>query len=304
MISTASKAASARSAPELRLRAPAKINWTLSVLRRRPDGYHEIDSVFQAVSLFDELAVRAISKIECRIVCDEPTVPTDERNLIHRAWELLRGIFPERVRGIAVRLTKRIPSGAGLGGGSSDAAAALVAINRIYRLGIRRSTLAALGAEIGSDVPFFIHGGAARCRGRGEKIEPIRAKISPVDLVIVFPGFASPTGAAYAKLIPGDLGKDAGAGCVSRALAGGSLRSLQRGLMNTFDRLLAERDARYKKIKRAMREVGIVSPMLSGSGSACFGIARSRREAIEARDNLQREFEQVFAVRTIRSGIG
>jgi 4-diphosphocytidyl-2-C-methyl-D-erythritol kinase len=178
----------------------AKINRRLRVLRRRPDGYHEIDTVFQTVDLSDRITVEAGgSGIEIR--CTDPAVPTDERNLVWRAGRQLaeRLNRPARAR---IYIEKRIPTGGGLGGGSSDAAVALVLLARLWGSSADRAQLERIGSGIGSDVPFFFHGGTARGRGRGEILEEEPDGPAP-DLLLVVPPFPVSTADVYAAWRPG-----------------------------------------------------------------------------------------------------
>lgn len=288
---------------ELRLRAPAKINWSLAVIGRRRDGYHEIDTVMQTVSLTDHLRFRRSRRATCAIQCNNPQVPAGPDNLIHRAWRLLRDSFASRVGGISVRLTKNIPMGAGLGGGSSDGAATLLAIDRLYGLRLGRGQLAALAAGLGSDVAFFIQGGAARCRGRGEIVEPLRSRLPALDLIVVFPGSGRSTARAYGSLTAKDFQSAAASSRVARAIERGDPGLLRRSLSNTFDRKRQKGDRRHAKLKQAMQEAGIVKPMLCGSGSACFGLVKDRRSGAEARDRLLAIYPQVYLIRTRSSGV-
>lgn len=288
---------------EVRYRAPAKINWTLAVKRRRPDGFHEIDTVLQAVSLYDRLIVVARRRPSCLILSSDPAVPRGPANLIHRAWRLLHEAYPRRVGGVVVDLEKAIPIGAGLGGGSSDAAATLAAVSTLYGLRITRARLEALAAGIGSDVPFFIRGGTARARGRGERIERIPARMRPLHLVIVWPGFASPTGPAYNALTPDDFERRSTAPAAARALAAGSRRRLESTMKNTFDPALARLEPRYAEVRDAMREAGLRDPMLAGSGSSLFAVARDHRRAAEAQARLSMKYPCTYAVRTLRTGV-
>lgn len=259
----------------LSLSTPAKINWTLSILGKRSDGYHEIDSVFQAIALYDELMFRAIPEDGCWILTESGDVPRDEQNLIHRAWRLMRERYGNRIGGVEVQLRKGIPVGAGLGGGSSDAAATLVGLGRLFGVEEKREKLAELAAELGSDVPFFVFGGAARCRGRGEIIERLESKLPRIPLALVFPGFSSFTAEAYAAVRPEDYENSEASERAARAIESGNLEQLLGARFNTFDRVLSAKDDRYLEIKKAMSEAGIVGPMLTGSGSTCYGIRRS-----------------------------
>lgn len=297
----------------VRVSAPAKINWSLEVPGRREDGFHEIDSVFQAVSLTDTLDIRRADSgpAACVITCDDPEIPTDERNLIHAAWREARELRPARNLGVRVSLCKRIPSGAGLGGGSSDAAAMLVGLDRLFGLDLDAADLAGAAARIGSDVPFFIRGGAARARGRGERLKAIRVTGPARHLVIVYPGFASPTAEAYRRLNRGPLipGGDVRAGNEDRA-AVRVRRALEEGApvpdaarVNDFDTVLCAGDRRYQELKERMIRAGVEHPVLSGSGSACFGVAADGSSARKSADALRGEYPCAFAVRTRTSGV-
>lgn len=179
----------------MEISAPAKTNLNLRIVRKREDGFHEIDSLFARLSLCDTLR---FEKLDCggvQFTCSDPTIPADDRNLALKAV----GIFANKtgiVPHLRMHLEKAIPHGAGLGGGSSDAASTLIALNRIYEAGLSKAELSALAASIGSDVPFFIHESAARCRGRGEIVEPCELR-SSIPLVLIKPPFGVPTPWAY-----------------------------------------------------------------------------------------------------------
>jgi 4-diphosphocytidyl-2-C-methyl-D-erythritol kinase len=185
----------------LRAEALAKTNFRLEVIGRRPDGYHEIDTVFQTIDLADTLEVSAAPR-EITLECSDPSIPSDGRNLVVRAAERLR-----RERGVAggarIRLEKRIPAGGGLGGGSSDAAVALLLLARLWKIDADAPALAALGADLGSDVPFFFTGGTARGRGRGEIVEAL-PDAPPRALILVVPPFSISTAEVYSRWRPGN----------------------------------------------------------------------------------------------------
>ena len=174
-----------RSASVVRVGAPAKVNLFLEVLARRSDGYHELATLMLAVSLYDTLEFTEEPPGATALHCDHPSLSTGPDNLICRAVDLVRR-QSGRSDGVGIRLWKRIPMAAGLAGGSSDAAATLAGLNRLWRLGWDRGQLARLGAELGSDVSFFFAAPAAWCTGRGERIEPLRLG-RPLDLVLVAP---------------------------------------------------------------------------------------------------------------------
>ena len=245
------------SSSTIELRAPAKLNLFLEVLQRRPDGYHEIDSVLQTIDLADTVHIERADTVELEVSGDAPDGPG---NLAWRAADLLQV-------GARIRLTKRIPPGAGLGGGSSDAAAVLQGLNRLYGLGRSRAQLADLGASLGADVPFFLHGGAARCRGIGERVE--RVQVPAARYLLVLPPIELSTervyGALEAPLTPPrkvakflseiDFGKEG----PSRATFFNRLQEAAEGLEPRLGRLREE----------AGRAYGAHFTM-TGSGSAYF----------------------------------
>ncbi len=305
----------------LRLKAPAKINWILQIRGRRDDGYHEIDSIMQAVSIYDILELAPLVKPECRIRCHYRTdaagqtgpgragiatiskIPTGKDNLIHHAWRILREAYPARVGGLHVRLSKSIPSGAGLGGGSSDAAAALVGLKRLYQLPVTLDRLAELAGAIGSDVPFFIRGGLTHTQGRGERLTALPCALPPIPLIIAWPGFSSPTAGAYARLTPQFFRATRRCDHAARAAEFGDAASLAALSANVFDRLLTPDDRRYSELKSSMNAAGLGRPMLCGSGSACFAVADSPAHARRAAALLRKQCIWAFATRSLRSGI-
>ena len=195
------------------VRAYAKINLDLRIVGRRPDGFHELRTIFQSIALHDTLVVRAVRGV-FGITCDMPGVPIDRTNLVWRAADALwkaagrRG----RVRGASIELKKRVPPQAGLGGGSSDAAATLLALNALWRLRLSHDDLHAVAATLGSDVPFFLVGGTALGLGRGEQLYAL-PDVTPSSIVLVQPPFGVSTADAYRWY------RSAAAGCGPRARA-------------------------------------------------------------------------------------
>ena len=283
--------------------APAKINWALTIRRRRDDGFHDIDTVFQTIGVGDELLCRRRRAPECRITCDAPAVPTGGENLIARAWSLMAREYAGRVAGLDVKLKKRVPMGAGLGGGSSDAAAALAAVNRLYGLGVRRGRLEELAGELGSDCAFFVRGGTALGEGRGEKLQRLENRLPALWLVVVFPGFASATAQAYAHVRPTDWTGPEPVMRAARAIEDGQADVLQKSLTNIFSKVVFDRDSRYKSVQDHMRDSGLINPLLSGSGSALFSVCAERELAQRACASLSRLFPWVALTRMRRSGV-
>ncbi len=295
---------SAPPATALRLFAPAKFNPYLAVRRRRPDGFHDLDTIFQALNWGDELRCRPLDQDVCRIACDHPGVPLGPGNLIARAWERLRAAFPGRVGGLAVDLIKRIPPGAGLGGGSADAAATLVALNRLYRLRLPAHALEELAADLGSDCPFFIRGGTQVGSGRGEQLRPIRNRLPPRWIVGVWPGFPSSTAAAYRRITPADWHDGHGLAAAIDAIERGDWIALQKCMYNTFSTLVSDTDLRYNTLREEISAHGLTHPLLAGSGSSIVAFAASHAAASAAARRLAGGSRVVFISRFRRRGVG
>ncbi|AXA36437.1 MAG: 4-(cytidine 5'-diphospho)-2-C-methyl-D-erythritol kinase [Candidatus Hydrogenedentota bacterium] len=249
----------------------AKINWYLRILDRRPDGYHNLETVFQEVELADRLVIEPIEEPRCIIEGMPFDLPL-EKNLIYRAWARLREAFPEKVGGIRVEVDKRIPDGGGLGGGSSNAATTLCAVNDIFSLGLSSQTLEHIGAELGSDVPFFVRGGCAVGRGRGEILEAVE-RVQPFEIGLVFPSVRTSTAEAYRRLAelshrPTPSHPLDG---VLEALRVGDETFLSSAAFNDFDAVYGNEDW-YRDGVALLKELGFERCILSGSGSTLIGI--------------------------------
>jgi 4-diphosphocytidyl-2-C-methyl-D-erythritol kinase len=282
-------------ARRLELSAAAKVNLALEVLSRRPDGSHEIATVMQTVDLSDRLVLEDSDVIEVRT--GAPGVPTDERNLAYRAAAALR-----EAAGIAcgarITLDKRIPVAAGLGGGSTDAAAALVGLNRLWGLRWPAERLDELAVGLGMDVPFFLRGGAALGTGRGERLTPLGS--AALALVLVNPRFAVSTADMYGRVTPamysdGGRAQDA-AGALESRRAGRVAKSLYNGLE------IAARAAypQIGQMQAALVAAGALGATMSGSGPTVFGVARSWEQARQIQARVARGSWECWAVRTLR----
>jgi 4-diphosphocytidyl-2-C-methyl-D-erythritol kinase len=258
--------------------APAKLNLFLEVLGRRADGYHELETVMVAVDWADRLTFRRTDRPGVRLICNDPTLPADVKNLAYRgAAAALSGV--PNAGGVEIVLEKDVPAGAGMGGGSSDAAAALAAVNRL--LGRPRSVddLAELAAGIGSDVPFFLRSAAAVCRGRGERIEPF--VIGPTrHFVVVVPAFGLSTAEVYAGLSPQGAGSRAGGSAEAvAALVAGDVDRLAAALFNRLEQPALRMRPEIAAIRDKLVAAGAVGAMMTGSGSAVFGLCRDAEHA-------------------------
>jgi 4-diphosphocytidyl-2-C-methyl-D-erythritol kinase len=260
----------------VRVLAPAKVNLFLEVLRRRPDGYHDLATLMVTVGLYDSLEFRENSSEEVRLDCDDPALPAGPDNLVRRAADLLRGRLGIRA-GVDIRLTKRIPAAAGLAGGSSDAAATLAGLDRLWRLGLSKAQLAALGAELGSDVAFFFYGPAAWCTGRGEIVEPVPMG-GPLDFVLVTPGVGLSTARVFAALTPPEEPVDGSAARV--AVEKRDIADLGKHLYNRLEGPATGLCPEVGRLRQGLRRPGPAGVLMSGSGSTVFALARDAADAL------------------------
>ena len=259
----------------------AKINLHLRVLGKREDGFHEIFTVLQTISLCDELKFETADSLE--LICNDPAVPADETNLIIRASKAL-----DPVGGATITLTKSIPMGGGLGGGSSNAAVTLIGLNRLWGLGRTIGDLARIGSELGSDVPFFLAGGTALGVGRGEQIEEL-PDFSASDLILITPDVHVPTAGAYARLDAENLtNQDLNRilrVCRSEAE---SPDFLSGALINDFEPTVFTAFPEIGRAKQKLIDLGASRVLMSGSGASVFGFfdkEETRQAALKALDN-------------------
>jgi 4-diphosphocytidyl-2-C-methyl-D-erythritol kinase len=287
------------SSTPLTLPAYAKINLLLRVLGRRADNFHEIFTVFQTVTLHDRLTFECLEGESLELECSAHGVPSDETNLVHRAATALREHFGVR-RGARIRLEKRIPSEGGLGGGSSDAAVALMALSSLWEIRTDRTELAAIGARLGADVPFFLTGGTALGTGLGTEIHALD-DITPKHLVIVAPGVKVSTAEAYVSLDAPALTK--AETTVNLPISRTSAQisdSLCEVIHNDFEPLIFRLRPEIKRAYDALIETGARCALLAGSGSSVFGIFDKREAAASAKVALVGETRwQVFACETL-----
>jgi 4-diphosphocytidyl-2-C-methyl-D-erythritol kinase len=272
---------------QVHIRSFCKVNLCLEILGRRDDGYHELSTVFQTVSLADELVLQ-VGGDGIELTVPGGGAPAGPENLCWRAAEAYQGLrgWPEGVR---IELRKRVPAGAGLGGGSSNAAAVLNALAALDDQPPDRSELTRLAAELGSDVAFFIEGGTALGRGRGEQLEPLPA-LTSCWLVLARPELAISTVEAYGMLSKQDFTDGAGSEAMADALRRGEgPHSVAQHIHNGFTRTLAARWPELAELTEGLRCAGAVGAAISGSGSAVFGLFASADEARAAADGLRHE---------------
>lgn len=275
----------------MKIRAPAKINLGLRVVGKRADGYHLLDTIMVAITLFDELEIKKRKPdkskgkqvAQLRVTCDHPLVPRGEKNLAYQAASLLlheAGVTAP----LDIHIRKRIPVGAGLGGGSTDAAAALVGITRLLKLHFSPRRLEKLATCLGADVPFFIRARPVRARGIGDRLTPLK-RVPPWWLVILYPGFPVSTAWVYGNLRL-NLTKSRANTKLSTLLT--SAPKFADLLVNDLEVVTVKRYRRIKHLKDSLIELGAARALMTGSGSAVFGIFGSREKAKMAYRKLRK----------------
>jgi 4-diphosphocytidyl-2-C-methyl-D-erythritol kinase len=280
---------------KLVLRSPAKINLFLEVLKKREDGYHQICSLMQAVDLCDELILER-RKQDVAISCDHPGCPADETNLAFRAASLLLQKEKEK-RGVSIHIRKKIPIAAGLGGGSSNAAAALKGVRQLLELHVTDGRLHQLAARVGSDVPFFLSPGQALVEGRGEEIRPIRV-YGGYWLVLVCPAIEVPTRWAYQNLRISLTKRSREVNFENLRDASGFFAALPH-FENDLEEVVSKRYPITRRIKDNLEHSGAVKSSMSGSGPTVYGVFDKKPQAEEVARKLLPGDWQVFLTRPI-----
>lgn len=277
------------------IEAPAKINLTLEVLGKRPDGYHEIRSVVQAVSLCDTLRFSSSKNIEIRSTLSGWSA---EQSIVPKAADLIKAITGY-AGGVVIDIEKRIPLMAGLGGDSSDAAVVLRGLNELWRLGLSREKLLELAPQLGSDVAFFLYGGTALMEGRGEKITPL--PFFPHHYVVLVnpttPRLSGKTAALYAKLQPSHYTDGRITGQLVQDLKSGSEFNPAR-LFNTFENVVFTRGAELTTYRSHIRKIGASFVHLAGSGPALFTLLKDKTSAEDLVVRLKNQGMETYLIET------
>lgn len=271
----------------------AKINLTLDVLDKRPDGYHDIKSVMQTISIRDDIEIDLDTGKPWVLHCTKEGIPTDERNLAWKAAKLYFDTIGKDPNGLEIRITKRIPTEAGLGGGSADAAAVLRALNRHYNNPLSILALAELGSFVGSDVPFCVVCGTAMVEGRGEKLRKL-PDLPPCCFVVCKPPFASSTPELYKKLDETTIAKRPDHQAMESALLAGDLGKIAENIWNVFDPVVTEEHLELNYIKSIFNSYGSVAQQMTGSGSAVFAIVQDFEFAAVICNMLRDNYPDVF----------
>ena len=278
------------------INAYAKINWSLDTVGVREDGYHLLDMIMQTVSLHDTLTMEIAPALTLRTEGPVPVLSGPD-NLALRAAQALRE-YANIGTGADIRLHKRIPIGAGLGGGSSDAAAVLRGLNRLWKLGLPDSTLAQISLPLGADIPYCLHGGLCRVQGIGEKIYPLKSG-RVWQLVIIQPCRGLSTRQVFGALGEAEPSRHPDIPGAARALEEGSLSALAASMGNTLQEVSIQLRPQIRQALTALKEHGARAALMTGSGSAVFGVFSDERSARTAGDSLSKKYPVCHVCRTM-----
>ena len=278
--------------------AYAKLNLTLDVLGKRADGYHDLKSVMQTISIRDDVEIDIGTGKPWSLECSKEGIPTDERNLAWSAAKVFFDALRKEPDGIAIRILKRIPSEAGLGGGSADAAAVLRALNKYYDNPFSILALAELGALVGSDVPFCTVCGTAMVEGRGERLRKL-PNMPDCVFVVCKPDFSSSTPELYQKIDAAAIAKRPDNMAMESALLAGDLGKIAENICNVFDPIVTQGHLELNYIKSIFNSYGSIAQQMTGSGSAVFGIVPNFEYASVICNMLKDNYPQVFIAKPV-----
>ncbi|MEH2290241.1 4-(cytidine 5'-diphospho)-2-C-methyl-D-erythritol kinase [Nostoc sp.] len=304
--------------------APAKINLYLEIIGDRPDGYHELAMILQSIGLADQIDLHSISTDSIRVYCNHPQVPTDKSNLAYRAAELMVRQFPQafaKYGGVEITINKQIPVAAGLAGGSTNAAAVLIGIDLLWKLGLTQSELEELAGTLGSDVPFCVAGGTAIATGRGEQLSPLPSLNSIYIVLAKYRSLEVSTAWAY-KTYREQFGdsyiKDSDkliaranavrSGAIVKAVQDKDAREIARKLHNDLERVVLPDYPQVLQLREVFaNQEGVLGTMMSGSGPTVFALFESQQQAeqvkLQVKQAILDQDLELFVTRTITHGI-
>lgn len=277
-------------------RAAAKINLAIDVLRKRPDGYHDVSMIMQSVALYDTITVRAL-KGEIRVTCNIDKIPVDKGNIVYKAAEFLKTKYNVK-EGVLINIDKTIPIAAGLAGGSADAALTLKLLNKAWNLRLSKSEILEAGKKLGSDVPFCIEGGTALAEGLGEKLTHISG-IPDCFILLAKPELCISTKEVYEGLNLADIKERPDIKEMIKCIDEKDLEGIAANMCNVLETVTVKKCPKIEDLKEKLVEYGALGSMMSGSGPTVFGIFKDTSSASNAYDHIKGMVTEVFLVKTI-----
>lgn len=286
----------------IQLKSRAKINLSIDVIGKRTDGYHLVEMIMQTIDLYDIITIEEIDTDNIIIKSNSINIPLDNNNIVYKAISLLKDKF-NIDKGVQVFIEKNIPVAAGMAGGSSNAAAVLVGINKLWDLGLSEEELQAIGLKLGADVPFCISGQASLAQGIGEELTKIKGLSEDTVILVCKPNLFVSTQEVYRGLDLNNMEKRPDNKFLIQCLEKGDVKSLAKNMVNVLEGVTSKNHTEIKEIEDVMNNHNALGAMMSGSGPTVFGLFDKYEEAIKCKEELLKKYSQVYAVKSSEKGV-
>lgn len=286
----------------IELKSRAKINLSIDVLGKREDGYHLVEMIMQTIDLYDVIKIRELSSDDIILKSNSSDIPLDDNNIVYKAINLLKNKFNIN-KGIEIFIQKNIPIAAGMAGGSSNAAAVLVGLNKLWGLNLSELDLQKLGFKLGADVPFCISGKAALAQGVGEELSFIKGLPKDISILICKPEIFVSTKDVYEGLDLNNIQNRPDNKKLLKDLRQENIQSLAKNMVNVLESVTSRHYREIKEIEKVMMENGALGSMMSGSGPTVFGLYKNREDALKSEKELLKNYKQVYVVNSSEEGV-
>lgn len=286
----------------IKLKSRAKINLSIDVLGKRQDGYHLVEMIMQTIDLYDLIEIKEIEDNQIVIKSTSNEIPLDCNNLMYKATNLIKQMF-DIDKGVEIYIEKNIPVAAGMAGGSSNAAAMLVGLNKLWNLNLKNQQLEQIGLKLGADVPFCINGGAVLASGIGEKLTPIKGLTKDVCILVCKPDLFVSTKEVYECIDSKDIEKRPNNEFLIECLKNKDNKQLATNMFNVLEEVTAEKYPVIEQIKNIMIKNKALGAMMSGSGPTVFGLYENMEDAQKCKSILENQFKQTFVVACEEKGV-
>lgn len=286
----------------IELKSRAKINLSIDVLGKRDDGYHLVEMIMQTIDLYDIIKIKEINIDEININSNSLDIPLNENNIVYKAAKVLKNQFNIK-NGVEIFIEKNIPVAAGMAGGSSNAAAVLVGLNKLWNLNLSEKRLQEIGLTLGADVPFCITGNAALAKGIGEELTNIKGLSEDIFILICKPNLFVSTKDVYEGLDLHNIKNRPDNKLLIECLKQGNINLLSKNMVNVLETVTSKMHVEIKEIEKIMLENNALGAMMSGSGPTVFGIFEKEEDALNGKGELLKNYNQVYVVRSSEKGV-
>lgn len=286
----------------IELKSRAKINLSIDVLGKREDGYHLVEMIMQTIDLYDIVKIKEIHSNDIKIKSNSVDIPLNENNIVYKAVDLIRNNFNIK-KGVEIFIEKNIPIAAGMAGGSSNAAAVLVGLNKIWGLNLSDEKLQEIGLKLGADVPFCIVGKAALAEGIGEELTYIKGVPNDISILVCKPELFISTKDVYEGLDLENIEVRPDNEYLIQCLKSGDIDSLSKNMVNVLETVTSKSHKEIKEIEKIMNENNALGSMMSGSGPTVFGLYKNKEDALKGKTELLKKYKQVYVVNSSERGV-